>query len=48
MSNTGSNEYAISEETLVEYVELTYLSKNEIHRCVHTFDSYIWKHVNEF
>jgi len=47
MGNTGSNEYAISEENLVEYVELTYLNKNEIRQCVHIFDSYIWKHVNE-
>lgn len=35
MGNSGSNEDAISEEAMDEYVELTYLSKSEIRQWVH-------------
>lgn len=34
MGNSSSNESAISEDALDEYVELTYLSKSEIRQWV--------------
>ncbi|XP_011687184.1 PREDICTED: calcium and integrin-binding protein 1-like [Wasmannia auropunctata] len=38
MGNTGSNENAISEKALDEYVELTYLSKSEIRQIYKLLD----------
>ncbi|EGI58879.1 Calcium and integrin-binding protein 1 [Acromyrmex echinatior] len=38
MGNTGSKENVISEEALNEYVELTYLNKNEIRQIYKRLD----------
>lgn len=45
--NTGSNENAISEEALDEYVELTYLSKSETHQCIYSITCINEMYVNE-